>query len=419
MSHLLQVFTFELQRNFRRRAYLFATFLLPLLGYIVLTLVSGLSASPVSSPEAVSSVLQEIDLEGIERAGVVDQTGTFTVPEELSEVFTLYPDVASANAAMTSGAIEGYYLYPADYVESGEVTLVLPSFNLGTINSGPARAFALGNLAAGVDEGVYQRLVNPANITVTNLSLNEDSNAAGEDARFIIVYIFAIVLLLSLFMTNGYLMQSVIEEKETRLVEILLSTMRPIHLLAGKILAMGVLGLFQLVAWVAAILLITRFSSAQQLLGTASGILAAIANISIPLDVLPYVLLYFVFAYVMFASFYAAIGALSTNMREGPQYAVILVLPAIIPVQFLPVFADDPNGTFAVVLSMFPLTSPLGMVQRLVVSPVPGWQIALSLLLLALAAVAAMWVAGRLFRANSLLAGQMPKLRDIPKLIRG
>lgn len=419
MNHLIQVFTFELLRNARRRAYLFTTFLLPLLGYVLLQVISGLSTTNMSSPQAVNAVLQEIDLEGIQQAGVVDQTGTFSVPADLADVFTIYPDEASATDALNSGAIQGYYLFGPDYIETGDVTMVLSRLNLATINSAPARAFVLGNLADGVETGVYQRLLNPANISVTNLSLNEDQNAAGEDARFIIVYIFALVLLLSLFMTNGYLMQSVIEEKETRLVEILLSTMRPIHLLAGKILAMGLLGLLQLVAWVGAILLISQFSGAQQMLGTATGILAAVANIRIPTEVIPFVLVYFIFAYVMFASFYAAIGALSTNMREGPQYAVILVLPAVIPVQFLPFFASEPNGPLAVGLSLFPITAPLAMVQRLVVSPVPGWQIALSLLFLALASVAAMWLAGRLFRANSLLAGQMPKLKDIPKLIRG
>jgi ABC-2 type transport system permease protein len=113
------------------------------------------------------------------------------------------------------------------------------------------------------------------------------------------------------------------------------------------------------------------------------------------------------------------VGALSGSMQEGPQYAVIFTLPAAIPFYFFSVFLSTPDGPIPVVFSLFPLTASLSMVMRMVLSTVPAWQIGLSLGLLALADVGMMWLAGRLFRVQILLAGQTPRLRDLPKLVRG
>ena len=91
----------------------------------------------------------------------------------------------------------------------------------------------------------------------------------------------------------------------------------------------------------------------------------------------------------------------------------------MLPLYFISLFTTEPNGTIPVILSIFPLTAPLAMTQRLVISNVPAWEIGLSIALLALTAGAIMWLAGRLFRVQILLAGQMPKLREIPRLLRG
>jgi ABC-2 type transport system permease protein len=121
----------------------------------------------------------------------------------------------------------------------------------------------------------------------------------------------------------------------------------------------------------------------------------------------------------MFAALYAGIGAISNNMREGPQYAIIFSIPMVIPIWLQSLITLQPDGPFAVFLSIFPLTSPLAMLQRMLVSSVPPWQIILSLGVLLLAAIGAVWFAARLFRVQSLLAGQVPRLRDFPALLRG
>jgi ABC-2 type transport system permease protein len=257
--------------------------------------------------------------------------------------------------------------------------------------------------------------VQQTNLVITT---TQDGGEDAEGANFALVYVFAIALLMSLFVTNGYLMQSVIEEKETRLIEILISTVRPMQLLVGKILAMGSLGLLQMLVWVGGIFLALRLIAGDQATA-ALGFLSSLANVQIPPGIVPLLVLYFLLAYTLFASLYAIVGALSNSMREGPQYAVIFTLPAVVPMYFISIFATSPDATLPTILSLIPITAPLAMTQRMLISSVPPEQIILSLGLLLLSVLAVMWLAGRLFRVQTLLAGQTPKLRDIPRLIRG
>jgi len=429
-GHTAQVFLYELRRNWRRRGYLFMTFGIPLLGAVLIfgyQFIQGLNQPEEDAPSEQRSDggIGNFGMDTLSGAGYVDLTGRFGDPGELGNLLHAYPDEAAARAALDAGDIQVYYLIPADYMDTGEVTIVQPKLNVSLISDGPIQALLLNQLSTGVDQALYYRLVDPSNIEQINRSLtiaqvDETTGAVtqDEDASFVLVYIFSFALMLSLFITNGYLLQTVIEEKETRLIEILISSVRPTNLLIGKIFALGLLGLLQVVVWIGSLFLIVRAAGGQQL-DQAIGVIATLANMNLPLNDMPLMLVYFVIGYFLFAGMYGIVGALSNSMREGPQYAVIFTLPAALPFYFLTLFVSSPDGTLPVILSMFPITAPMAMGMRLVVSDVPAWQIALSLALLVLAAVGAMWVAGRLFRVNTLLAGKLPKLRDIPTLLRG
>jgi ABC-2 type transport system permease protein len=422
MRHTLLVFLYELRRNFRRKGYLLTTFGVPVLALVLMFVLQRVNPSGAQTQEQIVEVVENA---GIQRGGYVDETGIFgsaDLPAELANVLTLYPDEVTARAALDAGEIEAYYVIPADYLETGDVRLVLPRMSVTQISSGPIEQLILHTLAQDADDEVIARILNPSNVQETNLVITStqagSSTEDAEDANFALVYVFAIALMLSLFVTNGYLMQSVIEEKETRLIEILIATVRPMQLLAGKILAMGLLGLLQMLIWVGGIFLALRLIAGDPA-NVSLGFLATLANVRIPPGIVPLLVVYFLLSYTLFASLYAIVGALSNSMREGPQYAVVFTLPAAIPLYFITLFASSPDAPLATILSLIPLTAPLAMTQRMLVSSVPTAQIILSLALLALSVVVVMWAAGRLFRVQTLLAGQMPKLRDLPKLIRG
>jgi ABC-2 type transport system permease protein len=424
MNKLWQVFRYELVRNFLRKGYLFITFLLPPLlfvGFILLAQLIGGQVANNRSDDPTEVNLPADLSRSIQRAGYIDQTGRFGDPGELSSILTQYDDEAAAQAALDAGEIDVYYVIPADYMETGEVQQVMPRLTISMVSGALMQRLILSHLAEGVDAQVFERLVDPSNvreISVERPTADGEGVEQGFDARIAIVYVFAIILLGSLFLTNGYLLQSVIEEKETRLIEILVSAMRPFDLLAGKILALGVLGLLQIVVWIGMMSFFT-WLSAREAITAIAPVVSALTSLTIPLDILPLLFIYFVLAYLLFAGLFGIIGALSNSMREGPQYAVVFTLPAVIPFYFISVFAATPNATLPVVLSLIPITAPIAMAQRLAITQVPPIEIAVSLILLALSALGAFWLAGRIFRVSTLLAGQMPKLRDLPKLVRG
>jgi len=419
MSRLtLQVFLYELRRGLRRRGYLFSAFGIPALALMALLIAPRLAE--VAARDAAQSIAraQERDAQSGDALGYVDLSGLLEGITSSDPRLTPYPDEEAARAALDAGEIAGYYRIEPDYLETGAVTTVMPTLRLDSISSAPIRRLLLDALTQGLDPDLAARLTRTPVYTTINISLfgAEESGAVDEGGKFLIVDVFALALLIGLFFTNGYLMQTVIEEKETRLIEILISSVRPSDLLTGKILAMGVLGLLQMVFWVVGIIMAIQIAGggADQL-----EFLASIANIRLPPELVPLLAIYFMLAYLLFAALYGIVGALSNSMREGPQYAVIFTIPAVFPLYFINLFATSPDGPVPTVLSLFPLTAPIAMVQRLAISVVPPEQIILSLVLLAGACVGTLWMAGRLFRMQTLLAGQMIKVRELPRLLRG
>ncbi|MBZ0299615.1 MAG: ABC transporter permease [Anaerolineae bacterium] len=400
-----KVFRYELGRNLRRKGYLFTTLGIPLLALLLPLAYQALTSLDVNL--GLDAVFQSGDRTA-QAAGYVDETGLFTDPGALIR----YPDEAAARRAMQAHEVATYYIIPADYVATGDVIQVMPTFSLAAIDDEAIREVILNTLAQNVQPQVVQRLEDPARFTDIKLNQGGAQQAGSFDSSFLLVYVFTLSLLLSVFMTNGYLMQGVIEEKESRVIEILMSTLRPTQLLVGKILAFGTMGLIQMLAWVGGILVLLRLANVLD-------VISSLAVITVPLDVLPLVLVYFVLAYLFFASAYGILGALSVSMREGPQFAAVFTLPAVIPLWFIALFIENPNAPLAVALSLIPVTAPLAMIERLLMTSVPGWQIALSLVLMVLLIVGMLWLAGRLFRVTTLLSGQLPKLRDLPRLMRG
>ncbi|MDX2163143.1 MAG: ABC transporter permease [bacterium] len=421
----LRVFMYELTRNFRRPGFLFTTFGVPLLLFVGFQLLTRAAADSlqtnINDTAAVQQLAEDFDPMRTVMRGLVDESGLFEAAE-LPPTWTRYESEAAARAALDDGTVEMYYRVEPDYLESGTVVTVLQEFEISLVVDNTLDTLARRYFAQGIEPSLANRLLVPARYLEETLTLTATADGTvDEDASFVIVYAFAVTLITTVFLTNGYLMQTLIEEKETRLVEILVATLRPMQLLTGKILALGLLGLFQVTVWVGMMIVIVNVAGGQQAenVGQAVSIIASLANLQLPLHLLPLLLVYFILSYLLFAALYSTVSAISNSMREGPQYAVIFVLPALLPIYLLPVFASTPDSPLAVGLSIFPLTAPISMTARLVIIEVPAWQIALSLALLTLTVVGSMWMAARVFRAGVLLAGRVPKLKDLPTLIRG
>jgi ABC-2 type transport system permease protein len=419
MNALWRVFRYELIRHARRRSYLLVTLGVPLaaivLYYGILAYNSVQKSTPgntvsVAPPPGFNLPSGSIKLGDI---GLVDQSGIIKADTDVKPLIR-YPDQDSANAAVKSGKIVSYYVLPADYLKTGRYELWMSSISVSGGSGTLVRQVvtrAITDQMALSDPDIVRRLTQtPPDIVNHRLTdSNQLKESAGGDLSFALVYGFALAFTFGVFLSSGLLMASVVEEKENRVVEILLSSVRPGQLLGGKVLALGLLGLTQILAWGAAAVFI---------LGRLAATLPGGAALAITPSQFAILIAYYILGYLMFASVYAGIGALSNSMREGPQIAAFFTIPAMIPLYLTVNFASQPDGPLPVILSLFPITAPMAMIMRVAVSPVPVWQLAVSLVLLALTGIVFIWIAGRIFRLVIMLSGQMPKLRDLPKLLR-
>ena len=245
INRVLRVFRYEVVRNFKRRGFLFTTFGIPILG---IALFFGAQLIQDLSDSGDEAATLEFELQNIEHAGYVDASGFFDDPGDLAiELMIPYADETLARQALDAGEIDVYYLIPDDYPQTGEITLVAPGFTLSLITEGPVQQLFFSQLIEqGISETDLLRILNPAQIESSVILFGEngeeadvsDGNRAQDNEP--LVMIFALTFIFSLFTTSTYLMQTVIEEKESRLIEILVSSMRPLDLLLGKILSLGV-----------------------------------------------------------------------------------------------------------------------------------------------------------------------------------
>lgn len=270
-------------------------------------------------------------------------------------------------------------------------------------------------LAGSGEEGVSE-LLSGGDLEVELLS---GKTSEADEGAFAAAYVGAFLLYMVILLYAVAIMRSVLEEKTNRVVEVILSSMRPFHLMLGKILGVGAVGLTQLAIWVAFGVLLASMGIPALL--AARPELTQLAEMS---DVIPgvgYALLFLVFflgGYFMYAGLYAAVGAMCNTDEEAQQAQFPVVLLLVVPVIFVGQVIQEPHSTFSTVMSLFPLFSPVLMFGRAAAGGVPVWQLALSVVLMALTVVAIAWVAGRIYKVGVLMAGKRPTLPELWRWVR-
>ncbi len=268
----------------------------------------------------------------------------------------------------------------------------------------------------------------------------EPISEEGEDATSLtgaiaagIGMIMGIVMYLAVFIYGVMIMRGVMEEKTNRIVEVMISSVRPYQLMLGKIIGVGAVGLTQIAIW--AILLPVITSIASLIFGFDASAVEAQgptdfngedmqAKLSLALHeinklnwaaILPLFIFYFLGGYFLYASLFAAVGsAMGDDLGEGQSLTIPITIPVILAVYIMIVAVQAPNSSLAVWSSMFPLFSPIVMPARLAFNP-PLWEIALSVLLLGAAAVFFVWLSGRIYRIGILMYGKKVSLKEIGK----
>ena len=400
----------ELLVNIRRPGFIIMTLLIPALGVVGLLVGSAFGGQ-------IGDVLETQFVPKQAAIGYVDHSGILTANlPQYADQFFAYPDETSARAALLAEEINSYFVLPKDYMQTGQVTVYGTGGGFSTFaaaDSGEIRGFLVDQLIEGrVGADLQNRIRDPMEVEVVNLdetgNVNTDSPFSWV-GDFVVPYVFSILFVITLFTSSGFLLQGVSEEKEGRIIEILLSSISATQLLAGKILGLGAVGLIQVIVW---------FGAGIGLLSLAAALFAATGLITIGLGTVLLGLVYFVLGYLLFATLMAVAGSMGTTQRESQQIAGIFSMAAAIPWMTIGFMFTNPNAPLAVVLSYIPLTSPVMMLLRLGFGQVPAGQIVISLVLLVAGIAFSLWAGAKVFRTSLLMYGKRPGLKDLARAFK-
>ncbi len=257
---------------------------------------------------------------------------------------------------------------------------------------------------AGLDAEEVRRLSAPPT-TNSAIVTEKGETKGGEAAQFLLPMAFMMLLWIAAFTSGNYLLTTTIEEKSTRVMELLLSAVSPMQLMTGKIIGQALVGLTILAIYGA-----LGIAAANQF-----NVLALV-----PTDKLPWLVIYFVMAYFLIGAFMAAIGSAVNELREAQSLMGVVMIILMIPLFLWMMIIRQPNSTFAVVASMIPPMTPFVMILRMAQTsePVPVWQIVLATTIGFAAVVVAIWAAAKIFRVGVLMYGKPPTLGTLIKWIR-
>ncbi|MBN1218315.1 MAG: ABC transporter permease [Anaerolineae bacterium] len=400
MSKTLIIAIREFRQRLRARGFWLGSIGVPLVFLIIWAVSGGVGNTSVAAAPEMDLPDQVI--------GYVDQAGLIqTVPPAMpGDLFRALPDLPTAEAALARGDVGAYYIISPGYRETGQVQRISQRL---TINPTDVRWFnrlLQANLLPKANPELLERLRRPFNAAGPEfVSVAAAQGQAGAGGTQMGPFLATIVIIMPLFAGAGYLFQSLAQEKTNRVMEILLVSLRPSQLMAGKLLGLGALTLLQYAIWVG--------------LGLA-GLLAAgqdvgqiLAGIHLPARQLLLVVPFALGGFLLYAALMAGIGALARDVEDGRVWLFVISLPLMLPIYLGVTIAGAPNSVLAVGLSLFPFSAPAAMLLRITGAAVPTWQIALSLMLLALTGIGVVWLMARLFRAQTLLSGESFSVRRL------
>jgi ABC-2 type transport system permease protein len=342
----------------------------------------------------------------IDRSGILENSIDYKAEAPIGFLkpidFILYTDESEAKLALNDNNIQAYYVVDENFNETREIKVIANEAPDSSVNSEFYTFFKI-NVLKDLPKEISERLIEGANFEVKS---TEEQKSANEDnvLVFLLPFLAGFLFIMAVNISAGYLLQAVVEEKENRTMEIMVTSISPTQLMTAKVIGNLSVGLTQLVVWIlfGIIGIFSLFRLFPDLQST-----------KIDFSFLLLTIMVFLPAFVMIAAMMAALGATTTETREAQQIAGIFTIPMVLPYWFMQVLMEKPNSPLSIFFSLFPFTAPISLPMRAAFSFVPTWQIIITITLLILFAIGALWLAGRAFRLGMLRYGKKLSLKEI------
>lgn len=346
-----------------------------------------------------------------EPVGYVDHANLITQPQEVPEkvgfmdIFIKlipYADEETARADTENGILQGYVVIPAGYQSTYNVTYY-SNEQPGSEVLNQINWLIRENMLLQQQIPHLERIEAGSQISLQSLDGSQSSDGTGWHRIFVPILI-GILYFILVMSCGGYLLQSLVEEKQNRTMEIMITSMSPNQLMIGKIIGNLGVGFTQILVWVVILAIgLLVFRNRLPFLGDLS-LSPGYMAISLALLVL---------AFIVSAGLISIIGATMSTVEEGQSVNGLMVLPTMLPFYFFQTFLSNPNGIIPRILSYFPLSAPLSLSLRMAFTKIPTWEIISVFAILIISIALVFWLSGKAFRRGLLEYGKKLKLRDL------
>jgi len=388
----------EYRRVVIRRGFLIGTLIIPLgiaalIGLAIVVESMGQDDSPVGF---------------VDQAGVLDVSLLAARPDDAVEI-RAYADEEAALAALNAQEVQAFFVLPPDYVETLESEQYYLSEPLDNDIWREFDDFVRLNLVSRLPEDIKERLLEGPSVTVRDISSNREFSEE-KVVNIILPFIGTAFFFITTMSASGYMLQAVADEKENRMMEVMVTSVTPTQLIGGKAVGLLAAALTQMVIWVVAAVIG---------LIIAAPFVSELQYAEVPWAYVGLMVLFFFPSYALIAAIMVAVGAAVTDVQQGQQLAGLLNMLFLLPIFLLGVLFTNPDHPLWTVMTLFPTTAFLSVSLRWALGTVPMWQLVLSWTLTVTTTVGMVWVAARIFRAGMLRYGQPLNLKAAVEAVRG
>ena len=399
------IFKHEYIQRVRTRSFILTTLLLPAFMGLIVAIPAASTMRETTRPRHLVLACSDTDLATLIRNTVESNTkGVYHVAVD--------PEVNAAERArllkqLSAGRIDGYIWMDSDAIAHGKVIYARRDGSdfLGQqlVRGAISAALTRQRLAQhGIAPAEAESMLQGVQLDAVGVGTGKEKQGPGLGA-IVAVIVLVMVLFVTLLSYGVMVMRSVLDEKTSRVMEILLCSASAEELMTGKIAGVGAVGLTQVIIWGA--------------LGFALGG-PHISGIRLAPSAVLYFAAFYVLGYLLYSAMFAAVGAAFNSTDEAQQWNFIIISPLILASTLMSPIASAPSSTLAIVFSMIPFCAPVLMYLRIVLAPPPLWQIALCIALLLATTWIALEISARVYRVGILMYGKRPSVREIMKWLR-
>ncbi|MCM1077658.1 MAG: ABC transporter permease [Bacteroides sp.] len=433
MSNIGIVIEREYMERVKKKSFIITTILMPILMLVLMALPAILMTFVDSSATTIS---------------VIDNSNQILPQLKNTESIKFRPATdATVDSALTREGVDAVLVIPANivtnphtnlkYYTNGPSSITTESEVTGQINgiveTQRLRSYNIENLNEILDEV-------KSNVSLTTVRADKDSEESDSSAfSYAIGIAMTFILYMFLLIYGQMVMTSIIEEKGNRVLEVVVSSIKPAQLMMGKIIGVALVAVTQIVIWGVLLAVMSAYLFPALMPADAMADITAvqngnfdqvsdtsaieiiqavgmIGNVSHLLSLIAMMTIFLIFGFLLYSSIFAAVGSAVDNIQDASQLTSLAVFPIVFGLIFAMVAAADPMGSVAFWMSMFPLTSPMVMVARIPFG-IPTWEIILSLVLLAAAFIGMVWLAGKIYRVGIFMYGKKPNIKELIRWI--